>query len=276
MHTILDKYSEEFIKSKSPSTKKTYRHALEQFEKWLNQNDCDLYGYARTDVQSYMDFLSIRKKSPATIHKVYQAIVSFSKWSSKEVAIDAIRIVKSPSPLQVAPKALSKNDRMKLIRDVDRSGASRDFAIIILGLNTGIRLSELVNLDISDIDISERKGSLKIRSGKGNKERSIPLNAECRRALSIYLEERNDNLPALFISNRHQRISQRSVQTIAEKHEVNFHMLRHTFITELMRQGFDIAIIQSLTGHSSAEMLLRYAKPSAEEKQKTLEELYLN
>lgn len=276
MHTILDKYSEEFIKSKSPSTKKTYRHALEQFEKWLNQNDCDLYGYARTDVQSYMDFLSIRKKSPATIHKVYQAIVSFSKWSSKEAAIDAIRIVKSPSPLQVAPKALSKNDRMKLIRDVDRSGASRDFAIIILGLNTGIRLSELVNLDISDIDISERKGSLKIRSGKGNKERSIPLNAECRRALSIYLEERNDNLPALFISNRHQRISQRSVQTIAEKHEVNFHMLRHTFITELMRQGFDIAIIQSLTGHSSAEMLLRYAKPSAEEKQKTLEELYLN
>jgi integrase len=170
---------------------------------------------------------------------------------------------------------LTKADRCKLIRDIDRNGNKRNFAIVILGLNTGIRLSELVAFDRSDIDISDRKGTVIVRNGKGNKERVIPLNAETRRALLRYLEERTDKEEALFISNRYQRISNRMVQTMVENEGFNFHALRHTFITEFVRAGVDISIIQSMTGHSSADMILRYSMPSEEDKAKAVERLFV-
>lgn len=117
-------------------------------------------------------------------------------------------------------------------------------------------------LDRSDVEISDRKGLLNERSGKGNKAKKISLNPESRRAIIRYMEERSDDLPPLFLSNRHQCISPRSVQPIVEKYGVNFHALRHTFITELVRTGHDFSIIQSMSGHSSADMLLRYSRPT--------------
>ena len=148
-------------------------------------------------------------------------------------------------------------------------------AITQVLLNTGIRLSELVALNKADIDIGERKGELFVRNGKGNKARSIPLNKEARRAINKYLSERNDSIEALFISNRGKRISVRSVQHIFEKKGVNVHALRHTFITHLIRNGIDTSIVQSLSGHSSADMLFRYSVPSEEDKLQALEGIWL-
>lgn len=112
---------------------------------------------------------------------------------------------------QIAPKSLDRNERNQLIREVDRANNKRDSAIVRLLLNSGLRVSELVNIDINDISLTKRKGTVKI-IGKGNKERAIPLNVETMRALTKYLEERNRNSPALFLSNRGKRISVRSVQ----------------------------------------------------------------
>lgn len=80
----------------------------------------------------------------------------------------------------------------------------------MLLLNTGVRVSELVSIDQSDLELSERKGSSTV-VGKGNKERTIPLHAEARRAVLKYMEERTDQHPALFLSNRGKRISVRTV-----------------------------------------------------------------
>ena len=107
-------------------------------------------------------------------------------------------------------------------------------------------------------------------------ERTIPLNAETRRALTKYLEERADDEVALFLSNRHKRISARAVQHVAENLGVNVHRFRHTFITGLVRSKEDISIIQSLSGHRSADMILRYSRPSDEDKQLAVEQLYQN
>ncbi|SFM48551.1 Phage integrase family protein [Paenibacillus sp. 1_12] len=115
-------------------------------------------------------------------------------------------------------------------------------------------MSELVVLDRSDVDVSDRKGSLVVRLGKGNKERTLPLNIEARRAIEKYLEERVDSHSALFISNRQERISIRSVQHLMEKNGHNVHQTRHSFITGLVRAGEDISVIQSLSGHSSADI----------------------
>ncbi|WP_262985267.1 tyrosine-type recombinase/integrase [Paenibacillus elgii] len=139
---------------------------------------------------------------------------------------------------------------------------------------TGIRVSELVALDRTDLDVSDRKGSVVVRSGKGNKERLLPLNAEARRAIVKYLEDRTDSNPALFLSNRQERISIRSVQHLMEKHGHNVHQTRHSFITGLVRAGEDISIIQSLSGYTSADMILRYSMPSDEDKQRAVERIF--
>jgi integrase/recombinase XerD len=122
--------------------------------------------------------------------------------------------------------------------------------------------------------MTERGGSLLVRAGKGNKERVIPLNTEARRAIQKYLEKRSGSHPALFISNRQERISVRSVQHLLGQHGVHPHQLRHTFFTGLVRANEGLAVIQSLSGHGSADMILRYSHPTEEDKQQAVEAKY--
>ncbi|MEK4037258.1 tyrosine-type recombinase/integrase [Paenibacillus sp. FSL L8-0493] len=271
---MLERFLNEGLRGKSATTIRTYGHAIHQFEKWLDGSGTDLENYARSDVQQYIDYLASKKKSASTINKLWNAIKSYSKWAGKRETIEDISVVKVTDIKKQAPKAMDKLERNKLIRDIDRTGNKRDYAILMTLLMTGIRISELVALDRLDLDVSDRKGSLVVRSGKGNKERTLPLNVEARRAIEKYLDERTDSNPALFISNRQERISIRSVQHLMEKHGHNAHQTRHSFITGLVRAGEDISVIQSLSGHSSADMILRYSMPSEEDKQKAVEHIY--
>lgn len=270
---MIDRFVQEGLKGKSQTTVKTYEQALKQFERWLHGAGTDLEEYSRSDVQQYLDYLVANKKSAATINKIWNAIKKYSRWRGKEETIEDIAVVQPPSYYTEAPKSLSQVERNRLIREVDRSGNKRDFAIVQMLLNTGLRVSELVSLDRADVEIKERKGSVKV-IGKGNKERIVPLNKESRRALQKYLDERMDSHPALFLSNRGQRISVRSVQYLLKKHDVHSHQLRHTFITGLVRNNEDIAVIQSMSGHSSTKMIVRYAQPTEEDKMEAVEELW--
>lgn len=271
---MLQRFLLEGLSGKSENTVKTYGHAMQQFEKWLEGAGTDLNNYARSDVQQYIDYLAAKKKSATTINKIWNSIKSYAKWSGKDDTIEDIAIIKVPHLKKQAPRAMDKLERNKLIRDIDRIGNKRDYAILMTLLMTGIRVSELVALDRSDADVRDRKGSLLVRSGKGNKERTLPLNVEARRAMEKYLEERTDSHPALFMSNRKERISIRSVQHLMEKHGHNVHQTRHSFITGLVRAGEDISVIQSLSGHASADMILRYSMPSEEDKQKAVERIF--
>ncbi|EGL84002.1 integrase family protein [Caldalkalibacillus thermarum TA2.A1] len=270
---MISRFINEGLKGKSKPTIRTYEHALKQFEQWLHGAGTDLEGYSRSDVQRYLDYLVANKKSAATINKIWNAIKKYSRWAGKEDAIEDIAVIQPPQYYTEAPKSLSQVERNRLIREVDRSGNKRDFAIVQMLFNTGLRVSELVSLDRSDVEISERKGSVKV-VGKGNRERIVPLNKETRRALQRYLDERTDSHPALFLSNRGQRISVRSVQYLLEKHGVHPHQLRHTFITGLMRNNIDIAVIQSMSGHTSTKMIVRYSQPTEEDKTQAVEELW--
>lgn len=122
---------------------------------------------------------------------------------------------------------------------------------------------------------SERKGSVTVRYGKGNKERQIPLSPETRRAIQKYLEFREDQHGALFLSNRNKRISERTVQHIFQKHDINVHAFRHTFITKLVRNGEDFSVVQALSGHANADMVMRYAAPNEEDKTEAVTKLWL-
>ncbi|TXL67477.1 integrase [Cerasibacillus terrae] len=270
---MLVQFQEDGMRGKSATTIKTYVYCLEQFDKWLVGSGTNIEEFSRSDVQQYIDYLAAKKKSASTINKIWNAIKKYCKFAGKEECMEEISIVKAPDYKKEAPEALSRNERNRLIREIDRTSNKRDFAILMVLLNTGVRVSELVSIDRSDIEMSERKGKLTV-VGKGNKERSIPLNGEVRRAIDKYLHQRTDQHPALFLSNRGKRISVRTVQNLIHKYGYHVHQLRHTFITDLQRSGADLTLIQSLSGHSSLGMLSRYSMPTQEDKQKAVEILY--
>lgn len=268
----IESFIEEHLASKAELTKETYRQALVQFERWLQATGIDLPGFVRTDVQTYMDYLTARKKSPATINKTFHAIKSYCRYVGKTKAVENIRVVKQPSVLQQAPKALDKKERLRILREVERNGNVRDYAIIVLLLNTGLRVGELVRLDRKDVEMSERKGTLTVRWGKGGKSAKLPLNNETRRALKEYIDTRRDSHPALFLSTWEERISKRAVQYLMEQLDINAHALRHTFITQLVRSGVDISVVQALSRHASVNMILRYSRPTEEELEEAVEQ----
>ena len=168
------------------------------------------------------------------------------------------------------PKYLSLEDSQKLLEvasEEDNRNRERDFAIITLFLNCGMRLSELVGINISDINFSDWKMTV---IGKGNKERTIYLNKACIRAIEDYLSVRpkegikSDNKnskKALFLSERLERISNRTVQYIVDKElkkagldtrKYSTHKLRHTAATLMYQYGnVDIRALQELLGHES-------------------------
>lgn len=273
---MLNTYQEDGLRGKSKQTKKTYMFCLLKFEEWLDGAGADLEEYSRSDVQQYIDYLVSKRYSATTINKNWSAVKHFSRWLNKLDAIEDISVITPPNILNQAPKSLTRNEVNKLIREIDRSGNNRNFAIAHTLINTGIRLNELVNLDRENLEISERKGTLKIRFGKGNKERQLPLSSETRRAITKYLNTRDDSVEAMFLSNRNKRISERTVQHIFEKHGINVHSLRHTFITKLVRNGEDFSLVQSLSGHANADMVMRYSAPNEEDKEGAISKLWLS
>ncbi len=220
-----------------------------------------------TDIYNFIFYVSDERKNDkrARSRKI-SSLRSFFKYLTKVEHIvehDPTREIDMSSPKMALPKFLSLNESMRLLETSNNSDSKRDYCIITILLNCGIRLSELVSINIKDIDFYENR--IKIL-GKGNKERMIYLNNACIAGLKNYLEIRTKNQkaidePALFISNQNKRISKRRVQQIVENAIKNAeldgkgfttHKLRHTAAT-LMYQygGADILTLKELLGHSS-------------------------
>jgi site-specific recombinase XerD len=139
-------------------------------------------------------------------------------------------------------------------------GHPRDYAILTLFLQTGIRVSELVNLQLSDVDLQERV--ITIRNAKGKKDRQVPLEKKAAQALKLYLVHRPDSLsPSLFLSYQGQGISDRGVKKLVEKYckaagidkQISCHSLRHTFGVYKAEQGVSPFQLQQWLGHSNLQ-----------------------
>lgn len=188
------------------------------------------------------------------------------------------------------PKYLSFDDSKKLLEvtaDENDENKERDYAIITLFLNCGLRLSELVGINISNIDFSENRLTV---IGKGNKERTIYLNNACVNAIKDYISVRptegvkNDSKAsnkALFLSNRKERISNRTVQYIVDREltkagldtsKYSTHKLRHTAATLMYQYGnVDIRALQELLGHESIATTEIYTHVSNEQVRNAVE-----
>jgi integrase/recombinase XerD len=261
---------------KSPLTAKTYVHTLTKFHEWLLKNEGDINELTRHDVQSYINHLDMSGMSASTINKSFAAICVFARYVKLPGIVDNIRVPEFRKQTNVAPKSLERNDKNRLLREVERKGNLRDIAIAYVLLHTGIRVSELVALNVDDVAMGERSGHVIVRHGKGNVARKVPLSAEARHHLGKYLELRGDKHAALFLANNNgwHRISVRTVQQMLKNHGVHPHQLRHTFCHDLVGSGVDISTVAELAGHSDINVTRRYSKPTQAELEKAIEQAF--
>ena len=156
----------------------------------------------------------------------------------------------------------------------------RDYWILGVLLNTGLRVSELVALEIEDITFSERKGELRVRAGKGTKERTIPLNESCRKAIKAWYLVRLINKPSKVFTTQRGYATTRAVQTVLESigesaHVENLtpHVARHTFAKNLINTGVSLEKVAMLLGHSSLDTTMVYTTPGMSDLDKAVRTL---
>ncbi len=273
------------ILNKSPNSIKEYNYDLNMFFKFIkvhfnltkekdfskiNIDDISLDTVKKIkldDIHAFLSYMAIelKSKSATRARKASTIRIFFNYLSQKAnlIEINPAQNLETPKSDKRLPKYLNLEQSQKLLEvasNEDNRNYQRDYAIITLFLNCGLRLSELVGININDIDFSEARLTV---IGKGNKERIIYLNKSCLKALYEYLEVRpkiNYN-KALFLSERKERISRRTVQHIVDKElknagldRKNFstHKLRHTAATLMYQYGnVDIRALQVLLGHES-------------------------
>lgn len=223
----------------------------------------DLMAFINWTIYERNNSEKTRARKIACLKSFFRYLHKKAKVIESNPAID----LESPKIGKRKPIFLSYDESMKLLESINSRNAIRDNCIITLFLNCGLRLAELCSINLIDI----KKDTLSI-IGKGNKERVIPLNDVCLDAINSYLPIRekmleinkdktnDDASKALFLSERKQRISQRTVQELVEKYvkkaelqgrKYTVHKLRHTAATLSYRGGADILSIQQLLGHES-------------------------
>lgn len=265
----MDKLIEKFLeyleneKNYSPETIRAYKNDLFQFKEYLvdREKTDDLLKVNYEMIRNFIGYLLKYGYEKRSTSRKLSTVKSFYKFlkSIKLIKKNPAMGIKSPRLEKKLPSFLTEV-QVKEILDLQPPTeiSFRDKAILEILYASGLRVAELVNLKISDVDFENR--ILKVK-GKGEKERIVPFGSYAFNALKKYLEERKDNSPYLFVSRFNKKLSNRQIQKIVKKYlskipnppATNPHILRHTFATHLLDRGADLRAVQELLGHSSLE-----------------------
>jgi integrase/recombinase XerC len=284
----------------SELTAKEYEYDLNAFANYLEEEfDLEIKTVTVDQINQFQvssflnDLVLIQDNSPTTRNRKLYSLRSFFKFLTKKDIIED-----DPSTLIEATKTGSKSEPVYLvepeinayleaIQNYDSKNQSRDLAINKIFLYCGLRISELVSLDLEDINYDDN--SIKFY-GKGNKERYVPLHPEAVEAIKDYLPDRNKITPndedaekALFLSNRGNRISARTIQIMVKKYtkkagiknpdKITPHKLRHSFATMVYKKTKDLRIIQELLGHSDISTTQIYTHTDKKERKDAVNQL---
>jgi integrase/recombinase XerC len=253
----------------SPQSIKAYLGDVEQFVAWLQTRrvDWDIpYRIQRIDIVEFINYLGTKKASAVTRKRKLAAIRGFLKFLKENEIIygNPADTIEGPIREERDPAILLKTEYKALLQVAGDN--SRDFAIVMLFLQSGLRVSELVNLKIQDVDFASRE--ITVRQGKGRKDRVVPLVKQAEQALKAYLKERN-SLPEydeVFIARNGTSMDQRTVRYRIHKYykeagikkKASVHTLRHTFSTHQIHNGLKINQLKDVLGHRRMETTYKY------------------
>jgi len=269
----------------SPHTLAAYQSDLEQFAAFLQAEGCPWSQVDLRVARHYLAHLQRRRYAPASVARKVASLRAFYAHLVRlgKLSTHPLRGLGTPRQPGRLPRFLTVEETVALLLtpDLRTPQGLRDRAILELLYASGIRVSELVALDLGDIDWEERE--LRVW-GKGGRERMAMIGEPARQSLLAYIRQGRPHLarthsgPALFLNRSGGRLSDRSVRTIVGHYahlaglgeDVTPHTLRHTFATHLLEGGADLRIVQELLGHVRLATTQRYTHVS----QKHLREVY--
>ena len=261
-------------KKLSDNTLQSYRRDIMQYHNYLSENKMNYAKVTNGDIKSYLINLKDNGKKTSTISRNLATIRSFYQYlvRVKKVKEDPTENIQSPKIEKRVPSVLSTEEVELLLeqpKDIDLKG-TRDKAMLEFAYATGMKVTEIIDLNIDDIDYEN--STVTCRSGK--KERTIPLGTLAEKALKEYTEQarpiliKNDKNKSLFVNMNGSRLTRQGfwkiVKYYKEKAHINKditpHVLRHSFAAHLLQNGADLKSIQAMLGHSDISSTQVYAQ----------------
>jgi integrase/recombinase XerC len=271
-------FCEHLVKEKrySAHTQSAYRSDLAQFEEFLaagrKAGGFDPFSVSQDQIRAFLGGLVRHGMNKRSVSRKLASLRAFFAFLARHhgLTLNPTAGVLSPKPGKPLPRFLPESEiELALGRvETDTPAGLRDLAILELFYGTGIRLSELVGLDVKDVDWAAQ--TVRVQ-GKGGKERVMPVGRSASGAVRRYLSSRNRFSPdpvcrALFLNPRGKRLTARGVQDIvrkrlqagSERERLSPHMLRHSFATHLLDRGADLQSVKELLGHASLSTTQTY------------------
>ena len=285
----MERYAEEFLQSlaherrASAHTVRAYGRDLKEFMAFMETRTGQKPGPADLDIPMVRGYLAslFGQNETSTISRKLSSLRSFGVFLVRRGvrADNPVQLVAMPKRAKRLPRLLSVDEVFRLLESkTSRSPAGlRDRALLELLYSSGLRVSELCGLNIEDLELTE--GTVRVRNGKGSKERIVPLGRPAVNALQDYLVKRGQlchpqrgikDIQALFLNHRGGRLTPRSVARLVDGSclaaetsiRVSPHALRHSCATHLLDGGADLRIIQEILGHASLQSTQRYTHVS--------------
>ncbi|TAM40564.1 tyrosine recombinase XerC [bacterium] len=263
----MEKYIEKFIrymeieKNYSVHTILNYKLDLQDFNRFIAGTELDKIDYLV--LRKYLAVLKEKNLSSRSVGRRLSALRSFFRFLSREgyIKTNPILMLSSPKLDKHLPSFMTEEEVRKLIESAFAKTANdllglRDRAILEVFYSSGLRISEVVGLNVDDVD--PISGILKIR-GKGKKERIVPVGEAALGAIRMYLSKKKKETEAVFLNKNGRRITTRGVMDIVTKYlrlagikpGVSAHTFRHSFATHLLNRGADLRTVQELLGHAN-------------------------
>ena len=258
MNRYLDKFLSylEIERNYSPHTLVNYKIDLDEF--FLFVKDIPIEKIDYLTLRRFLAELRTKEYKPRSLARKLSSLRSFFKFLQREgyLTTNPAVLLMTPKLDKKLPNFLTEDEMTKLIEAPPeiKAAGKRDRAILEVLYSTGIRVSELVGLDLDRVDFI---GNIVKVFGKGKKERLVPIGEKALKALQDYLDTRLHKSNAVFLNKNGGRLSARSVCTITHKyilaasiqHQISPHTLRHSFATHLLNRGADLRSVQELLGH---------------------------
>lgn len=251
-------------KKMSLNTLQSYERDILQFERYLNENKLNYVKVKTEDIKEYLNHLQEIGKKTSSISRSLASIRSFYQYETrnKKVKVNPTEGVQAPKVEKHAPSILSSQEIELLLdqpKDVDLKG-TRDKAMLEFAYATGMRVTEIISLDIDDVNLETASVICKTAT----KQRTIPLGSLSLKALAEYIEQarpilvKNEEEKALFVNINGRRLTRQGFWKIIKYYkeqahitkEITPHVLRHSFATHLLQNGADLKSIQTMLGHS--------------------------
>ncbi len=261
-------------KKLSDNTLQSYRRDIMQFERYLNNNDINYIKVTEKDINDYIDELKKEGKKTSTASRGLATIRSFYQFllRTKKVKADPTTGIQSPKIEKKVPSVLTSEEVEVLLdqpKDVDLKG-TRDKAMLEFAYATGMKVTEIIDLNIEDINFEEST----VLCSNGKKSRVIPLGTLAEKALKEYVEQarpimiKDENNKALFVNVNGARLTRQGFWKIVKYYkdqahiekEITPHVLRHSFAAHLLQNGADLKSIQAMLGHSDISSTQVYAQ----------------